>query len=176
MVHPRRDGSATDGSAPGHLGGMIHAARPAALISLLLGPAACGGATAATPGSDASTPDARVVFDAASHMDTSAPEDAGLTVDDAGLASDGGAAGCGTLELPGLYPDGAPPWRDCHCPDAGCPSGSVCAWYIIPEGPREPLGCAPLSPTCPDASPCECAAGACGVDTCFDVEAGVLCN
>jgi hypothetical protein len=93
----------------------------------------------------------------------------------ADAASDAGhAVHCGGA--PDYFPDGAPPWVTCSCPDAGCPAHAVCASYLAPEGPRLPFGCAPVPSTCAGRATCACASVVCGTSQCIDEEAGLLCN
>lgn len=133
----------------------------------------CGGVAATHPELDAAAPDA--FLDAAALDAADAGADADRNADANAQADAQPSPTCPGASYT-VFPDGSPPWVTCSCPDAGCPSQTVCAFYIVPEGPWLPFGCAPLPSGCDGPSRCACAGGVCGVASCYDREAGVLCN
>ncbi len=124
---------------------------------------ACGGTTGAA--------DASVPMDAAQDSPSSmvdAAQDSPSSLDgaqDTGAQPDSAPNACDPIEFPDLD-GGRPAWAtDGGCPEAGCPSGTMCVEESL-ACCNLPIGCAPAS----------CGCTVCGQGTsCQSMEAGVLC-
>jgi hypothetical protein len=132
--------------------------RPMAWVGALtvLAVGACGG-TSVTVLGDAST-------SGEAGQDSSAADDGPSSGDASNAdapAADDGPNSCEPVMWPS--PDGGlPPWAQGGCPEAGCPSGSMCVEESVACCAR-PLGCAPVS----------CGCTVCGTLPCSDAGSGV---
>jgi hypothetical protein len=111
----------------------------------VLAASACGGATAGIAG-DAGA------GDAAAGDSASSTEEGG---------AEGGPSSCESLAWPDLD-GGRPSWASGECPEAGCPSGSMCVQESVACCSR-PVGCAPVS----------CGCSVCGGLPCVDAGSGI---
>jgi hypothetical protein len=92
---------------------------------------------------------------------TSATIPADAAPDSAAAGSDAGSSSCDPLAWPA--PDGGlPSWATGGCPEAGCPSGSMCVEESVACCAR-PVGCAPVS----------CGCSVCGDLPCSDAASGI---
>jgi len=105
----------------------------------------------------------------------------GVQCDD--CASDGGLGWCEYGQRCGVgcfaqpVPSGHPPeweWEKEYCPDAGCPSGSVC---LAGTGNFTPLswGCVPVPAACAGTPSCACMGCVCAAG-CIDTFRGLTCD